>query len=75
MDKSVIEHEPLNALFAGEDGNYFYKKIISEIPKYLNKDGVVIFEISEDNKEYILSQGFEVFNDINNKVRIAIKRF
>lgn len=75
VDKSVLDHEPLKALFAGEDGNKFYKKIIASAPKYLNDGGWLIFEISEDNKDYIISKGFKVFNDINNKARIAIKQY
>jgi len=75
LDKSVIDHEPLNALFAGRDGNEFYKRIILEAPKYLNKDGILIFEISEDNKDFIISQGFDVLKDINGKYRIAIKKY
>ena len=75
LDKSVLEHEPHNALFAGDDGNHFYKIIISEAPKFLNDNGIVVLEISEDNAEYILSEGFEIFNDINEKPRIAIKRY
>lgn len=45
MDKSVIEHEPKKALFAEEDGLYFYRKIAQELPKYLREDGSLYLEI------------------------------
>lgn len=75
LGKSVIDFEPSNALFAGDDGNKFYKIIINEAPKYLHENGVVVLEISEDNVEYIKSQGFDIHDDINGKPRIAIKQY
>ncbi len=72
---SVINHEPLNALFAGEDGNDFYKIICEGGPDFLNEGGVIVLEISEDNKEYIESQGFTILKDINGKNRIAFKKY
>lgn len=77
LGKSVLKYEPEIALFAGEDGNDFYKKILSdnEAPKHLKEGGVIVFEMSEDNKDYLEKQGFEIFNDINKKPRIAVKKF
>lgn len=75
LDKKVLDFEPHNALFGGKDGNDFYKKIIKEIPKYLNQNGLLILEISEDNLNFIKSKGFKIKNDINKKPRIAIKKF
>lgn len=75
LNSSVLDHEPHNALFAGEDGNDFYKIICEQGPSYLNKGGVIVLEISEDNYEYINSQGYDIYNDINNKKRIAIKQY
>ena len=75
LGRKILDFEPHNALFAGQDGNDFYKKIIKKAPKYLNQNGLLILEISEDNLDFIKSKGFKIKNDINNKPRIAIKKF
>lgn len=75
LDKKVLNFEPHNALFGGQDGNDFYKMIIKKSSKYLNKNGFLILEISEDNLKFIKSKDFQIKNDINNKPRIAIKKF
>ena len=75
LDRKILNFEPHNALFAGQDGNDFYKKIIKKAPKYLNQNGLLILEISEDNLDFIKAKGFKIKNDINNKPRIAIKKF
>ena len=75
LSDSVIEYDPKVALFGGEDGNDFYKKIIKEASEYLKENGVLVFEISEDNYEFIKSEGFEISKDINGKYRIAFKVF
>ena len=71
LSDSVIKHEPHLALFAGEDGNDLYKRIINKAKQFLNPEGLLIFEISPDNLDYIKSMGFEILKDINGKERIA----
>lgn len=75
LDKSVINFEPSTALFGGKDGNDFYKRIINEAPEFLLKNGYLIFEISEDNSQFLEQENFRIFKDINDKKRIAIKQF
>lgn len=75
LDQSVLNFEPHDALFAGKDGNKFYKQILSDVDQYLNPNGVVVFEISPDNSSFLRENGFEIFLDINNKERIAVKKF
>ena len=74
---SVLNYDPHLALFAEEDGIYFYRKIIENAVQYLSKDGVIFFEIGYDQKEKILELGKNnnfittVYKDINARDRIA----
>lgn len=74
LPPSVYNYEPYEALFAGQDGNELYARIIGEYEQYLNPGGTIVFEISEDNYKFIKSCGFEIKKDINGKNRIAIKK-
>ena len=51
LDKSVVDYEPHGALYGGEDGLDFYRKITTEAPKYLNRGGYLIFEIGAKQKK------------------------
>jgi release factor glutamine methyltransferase len=44
----VREHEPLMALDGREDGLYFYKKITHDTKRYLNRGGMLFYEIGYD---------------------------
>lgn len=44
VQKDVYEFEPHIALFAANNGLYFYRKITEESTKYLNKNGILAFE-------------------------------
>lgn len=74
---SVLNYDPHLALFAEEDGIYFYRKIIENANQYLENDGTIFLEIGYDQKEKILELGKSnnfittVYKDINGKGRIA----
>lgn len=44
----VAVYEPIQALDGKEDGLHFYRRIINECRKYLNPNGMIIFEIGHD---------------------------
>ncbi len=48
LQEEVRLHDPWIALDGKEDGLYFYKIIINEAKKYLEKEGVLLFEIGHD---------------------------
>ena len=74
---NVLNYDPHLALFAEEDGIYFYRKIIENANQYLENNGVIFFEIGYDQKEKILELGKNnnfittVYKDINGRDRIA----
>ena len=78
MEDNVLNYDPHLALFAEEDGMYFYREIVENSKEYLNKDGMIFFEIGYDQREKILKlandNGFkaEVYKDINGRDRMAI---
>jgi release factor glutamine methyltransferase len=51
----VRDFEPPEALDGGEDGLFFYRKIIGECAGYLNPQGRVLFEIGFDQGEEVSS--------------------
>ncbi|MGY6172580.1 peptide chain release factor N(5)-glutamine methyltransferase [Candidatus Mycoplasma pogonae] len=73
LSASVLNFEPHHALFASENGNYFYQKIISQANQYLKPGGLIIFEISHWNLAFFKNiSNCQIFKDINDKPRIAV---
>lgn len=77
MQDNVLKYDPHLALFAEEEGMYFYRKIIEQANDYLNENGVMFFEIGYDQKDKIIKladmNGYsvEVYKDINGQDRMA----
>lgn len=73
-----VKSEPILALDGGETGLYFYDSIIKEAPKYLNKNGILAFEIGfdqADDVQNLLKTRFEnikVFKDYGENNRVVI---
>ena len=78
MEDNVLNYDPHLALFAEEDGIYFYREIVENAKEYLEEDGLVFFEIGYDQREKILKLAnenkfkAEVYKDINGRDRMAI---
>lgn len=73
-----VKMEPLIALDGGETGLDFYSKIIDEAPDYLNKDGVLAFEVGFDqalNVSKMMEKNFyniEVVKDLSENDRVVM---
>ena len=78
IKENVLNYDPHLALFADEEGMYFYRNIIEKSRQYLTEKGIMFFEIGYDQKEKIITLGennkFEtvVYKDINGRDRIAV---
>lgn len=53
IEDIVYNNEPHLALFAEDDGLYFYKKILEQSKKILNKKNIIIFEIGKDQNKIL----------------------
>ena len=77
MKTNVLNYDPHLALFAEEEGLYFYRKIVEEAKNYLKDSGVIFFEIGHDQREKILKLAdmndyhAEVYKDLNGRYRMA----
>lgn len=78
--KSVLSFEPHVALFGGNDGLYFYQKVLEEAHRVLNKGGMIAFEIGFDigeavtelAKHYFKDAEVECIQDLNGLDRIVM---
>lgn len=81
LDKKLY-YEPQNALYGGEDGLYFYKKIIKNAKNFLNKNGKIYLEIGYDQKDFISNlleeygykqiKSYKDFNDFDRIIKACI---
>ena len=73
---NVLQYEPNLALFAKDEGIHFYKQIINKHLNFLNKPGLMAFEIGDNQKEILddylkknYSLKYEFKKDFNNRYR------
>jgi release factor glutamine methyltransferase len=64
MDK-VYDYEPHLALFAEDNGLYFYKKILDEACNYLKEKFIIAFEIGMTQGNEISEYAKGIFKDVN----------
>ena len=77
LDNSVLEYESEIALCGGDDGLYFYRRIIEEAHNYLNDNGLLVFEIGYNQADSVRKlidecptlEYFETFRDYGGNYR------
>ncbi|KIL43319.1 peptide chain release factor N(5)-glutamine methyltransferase [Jeotgalibacillus campisalis] len=82
MSEVVVDHEPHLALFAEEEGLELYRKMCEQLPKRINRPGLIGFEVGAGQGEVVsafLADSFpddpiEVVYDINGKDRMVFCR-
>ncbi len=70
MDKSVIEHEPEVALFAGNNGLAIYQKICCQLKDHLKNDGSLYLEIGFLQGKAVV----EMFENAYPKAEVTLKK-
>lgn len=60
---SVYKYEPHLALFADNNGLYFYEEILKEAKKYLNDKFIIAFEIGYTQGNEIINIAMKYYND------------
>lgn len=78
MSETVLSFEPHHALFADEDGLYFYRKLAENLPKLMNKTALIGIEIGHEQglavhklfEEAFPNASIELVKDINGKDRM-----
>ena len=70
IEDIVKDNEPNIALYAGEDGLYYYNEILKNVKKYLNDNFLIAFEIGETQKEDII----ELANKYLDNIEIETKK-
>ena len=78
IESVVKDNEPHVALFGGNDGLYFYRKIFQNVQKVLKNRALLAFEMGFDQREimceavehYFPDIPYEIIKDINGKDRM-----
>ena len=65
IDKIVYDNEPHMALYARDNGLYFYDKILSDCTKYLNDKYLICFEIGYTQGDKVKALALRYLKDIN----------
>lgn len=69
IQSSVLTYEPHVALFGGEDGLYFYRRVLENADKVLNEKAMIAFEIGFDIGEAVVELAKHYFKDSKIELR------
>ncbi len=79
LDREVRDYEPEEALFAKDQGLFYYRKIAQRAPAYLKTNGYLVFEIGydqgDDVRRIVQQAGFsgvQILKDLENRDRVVI---
>lgn len=61
VEEIVLNNEPHTALFASNDGLYYYEKILENCNKYLNNKSMIVFEIGYKQGQWIKNMSEKFF--------------
>lgn len=82
VQETVLKYEPHLALFARDNGLFYYYQIIDKIDKVMNESGLILFEIGSTQAHQITEYGkiklgnlFQAIKDINQKDRILFMEY
>ena len=64
IEDIVRNNEPSIALYACEDGLFFYRKILADASKFLKKKFIIAFEIGELQGESVKNLAYQYLDDI-----------
>lgn len=65
IDEIVKNNEPVGALYADNDGLYFYDVILKNCKKYLNDKFIIAFEIGYTQGDRIRNMALEYLGDVS----------
>lgn len=65
IEEIVLNNEPHLALYASDNGLYFYDKILRECSSYLNDKFLIAFEIGYEQGEDIKNLAYKYLDNIN----------
>ena len=77
-----VQSEPNIALDGGQDGLYFYKKIIEQATEYLEENGYLCLEIGEDQRKEVVNlikqsgnyKDIKTYKDLGENDRVIISK-
>ncbi len=78
LETEVKDNEPILALDGGKDGLDYYREIVKNAPKHLNKGGKLYFEIGYNQAEALKDlmkdnfKNIEVYKDYGNNDRVVV---
>lgn len=61
MDRNVVDFEPHLALFAEEEGLYYYKKILEQSTQLIHSPGIICFELGIHQAEVVSKMAKEIY--------------